>query len=79
MAASTNGTLGYTITVNGNTLTSGSLDEIDPLPTGGTSSVGSEQFGLNLVANTTPAVGAARSGSGTAAALSNYGTANTFR
>lgn len=78
MAASTNGTLGYTITVNGATLTSGS-NSITALSSGGTSSVGTEQFGLNLVANTTPSVGAARSGTGTAAALSNYGTANTFR
>lgn len=78
MAASTNGASGYTITVNGATLTSGG-NTITALASGGASTTGTEQFGLNLVSNTTPSVGAARSGAGTATALSNYGTANTFR
>lgn len=58
MAASTNADNGYVITVDGATLTSGS----NTIPAiGGTaaaSSIGSSQFGLNLVTNTTPAVGA---------------------
>lgn len=78
MAASTNAGSGYSITVNGATLTSGA-NTITALPTGGTSSVGTKQFGLNLVSNATPSVGSAVSGTGTAAAVTNYGTANTFR
>jgi hypothetical protein len=56
MAASTNATFGYVITVNGATLTSGSNTIAGmvggagaPLP----STRGTAQFGLNLVANTT--------------------------
>lgn len=79
MAASTNGSTGYSITVSGTTLTSG-LNTIDALATGGTSSTGSKQFGINLAAtNTTPAVGAEITGAGTGAAAANYGTNNTFR
>jgi hypothetical protein len=78
LAASTNGASGYSITVNGATLTSGA-NTITALGSGGTSTTGTEQFGLNLVSNTTPSVGAARSGTGTATAIANYGTANTFR
>ena len=79
MAASTNGDTGYTISVNGSTLASGSYT-IDALATGGVSSPGTKQFGLNLTgANTTPVVGAVRTGLGTAAATVNYGTNNNFR
>lgn len=77
-AASTNGTGGYTVTVNGSTLTSGS-NTIAALASGGTSTIGTPQYGLNLVSNTTPSVGAAVSGTGTATAATNYGTSNTFR
>jgi hypothetical protein len=56
MAASTNATYGYVITVNGSTLTSGSNTIAGmvggagaPLP----STRGTAQFGMNLVANTT--------------------------
>lgn len=79
LAASTNGDTGYSVTVNGATLTSGS-NTIDALATGGTSAMNTKQFGFNLAgANTTPVVGAARSGSGDATAETNYGTNNTFR
>jgi hypothetical protein len=79
LGASTNGNGGYTISVNGSTLTSGS-DTITALASGGVSTTNTKQFGLNLAgANTTPVVGAAKSGSGTAAASTNYGTNNTFR
>lgn len=78
LAASTNGTSGYTITVSGATLTSGA-NTITALASGAASSVGTKQFGANLVANTVPSVGSAVSGSGTAAAAANYNTANTFR
>lgn len=78
MAASTNAVLGYTITVSGGTLTSGS-NTITALASGATSSIGTKQFGLNLVANTVPSVGTGVSGSGTATPTVNYGTSNTFR
>lgn len=79
MAASTNGNTGYSITVTGNTLTSGA-NTITALAAGGASSVGNKQFGLNLAsANTTPVVGAARTGAGTATATANYNINNTFR
>ena len=51
MAASTNAGSGYVITVNGPTLTSGGND-INPMATRGARVRGSEQFGMNLVANT---------------------------
>ncbi len=79
IAASTNGNTGYSVTVAGTTLTSGT-NTITALASGGASSIGSKQFGLNLAdANTTPTVGAAKSGTGTAAAAANYGTNNNFR
>lgn len=78
LAASTNATSGYSITVNGSTLTSGA-NTITALASGAASTVGTKQFGINLVSNTTPAVGSAVSGTGTGAAATNYGTANTFR
>ncbi len=56
MAASTNATSGYVITVNGVTLTSGS-NTITANASAQTSVVGTSQFGMNLRANTTPSVG----------------------
>lgn len=79
LAASTNGTTGYSIVVNGSTLTSGS-DTIDALSSGDTSVIGTKQFGLNLAAaNTVPPVGAVVSGTGTGAPTANYNINNTFR
>lgn len=78
-AASTNAATGYSVAVNGATLTSGSYT-IDAMMTGGASSVGSKQFGLNMAAaNNAPVVGAAVSGSGIGTAAVNYGTNNNFR
>lgn len=61
MAASTNAGAGYSITVNGPTLTSGS-NTITPMSAMATGVHGVSQFGLNLKANTTttttPAIGA---------------------
>lgn len=78
-AASTNGTTGYSVTVNGNTLQSGG-NNITAMASGGASVMNSKQFGINLAdANTTPVVGAAKSGSGNGAAETNYGTNDSFR
>ncbi len=79
ISASTNGVTGYSVTVNGTTLTSGS-NTITALGSGGASVMNTSQFGLNLAdTNTTPAVGSAKTGSGTASAPANYGTNNNFR
>lgn len=87
MAASTNAAGGYAITINGTTLTSGSHS----FPAMGTqslnssntaaSSIGTSQFGTNVVANTTPAVGANPDNSlgGTGAAAGGYAAADGFR
>lgn len=78
MAASTNANSGYSITVNGATLTSGG-NTISALASQTASSPGSEQFGLNLVSNSSPSVGSAVSGTGSGTATANYGTTNQFR
>lgn len=78
MAASTNGQSGYSITVNGATLTSGS-NTITALATQTASTTGIEQFGLNLRANTAPAVGVEPSGAGIGTYAANYGTTNQYR
>lgn len=57
MAASTNAGTGYVISVNGPTLTSGA-NTIDAMTAQGASVLGTSQFGMNLMLNTTPAVGA---------------------
>jgi hypothetical protein len=89
MAASTNAGTGYTITVNGATMTSGA-NSITAMTTAATaaSTVGSSRFGMNLRANTTststPAVGtdltAASNGTDLKGqALTGYGTVDTFK
>jgi len=79
MTIDTNATNGFTITVSGSTLENGG-NNIDAIgATAVASSPGTEQFGLNLVANTDPSVGADPSGTapiGLTAA--NYDTANSF-
>lgn len=77
IGVTTNAGSGYTITVNGTTLTSGS-NTIAALssPTG--SSQGSAQFGMNLRANTSPTIGSDPAGAGSAAPTSNYNTINSF-
>jgi hypothetical protein len=87
MAASTNAGSGYSVTVNGTTLTSGS-NTITAMGSATTGVHGLSQFGLNLVANTTststPAVGAnvnpAANGTNyKGEAVSPYDTADTFK
>jgi hypothetical protein len=88
MSASTNAGSGYAITINGTTLTSGSNN----IPAMGTqsgnssacspscsSSTGTSQFGTNLRANTTPAIGAGVSGPGTATGFNGYNINDSFR
>lgn len=78
MTASTNASTGYSITVSGNTLTDGS-NNIDALASATASSTNNEQFGINLMSNSTPSVGTAVSGSGSGAPATGYSTANQFK
>lgn len=91
MDASTNAGSGYAITVNGTTLTSG-LNTITAMGTQSlnsaacapscTSTTGVSQFGSNVVANTTPAVGAGVTPTGagyTGAGFGGYNSVNSFR
>jgi len=75
--AASNATHGYVIYAEGDGLESGS-NVIDSMTTPATSSPGTEQFGMNLVANTNPSVGANPSG-GTGVAGTGYGTTNNFK
>ncbi len=82
MAASTNASKGYVITVNGATLTNGSYT-ISALSSPTASIIGSSQFGMNLVVNTTPAVGTALTPATDGVNYfgypqTGYGTANSF-
>jgi len=79
MTAGSNATNGYTISyIAAPTLTDSASDTITETgATGSTSTQGSEQFGLNLKANTTPTIGAEPSG-GSATLAANYNTADTF-
>ncbi len=87
MAASTNATNGYAITVAGVTLTSGS-NTIVAMGVAGTGVRGTSQFGMNLMANTvatsTPAIGAnaAPAANGTSLrgqAIAGYNTVDNFK
>ena len=78
MAISTNAGSGYSITVNGTTLSSGA-NTIPALAAQSASSPGTSQYGLNLVANTVPSVGATRTGDTNGNPTANYGTTNQFR
>lgn len=85
MAASTNAGSGYSITVNGATLTSGA-NTITGMATPGTSSHGVSQFGLNLVQNTVDTVSVGNVIAPTSNTtnfrgqpLTDYATADTFK
>lgn len=71
---------GYVVQIIGTAPTNGS-HTIRPLTTTSASQAGVDQFGINLVANTTPAVGANPDNGqfGFGAAAPNYGTANMYR
>lgn len=81
MVVATNAFNGFSITATGNnpTLTSGANTITAIGAIAAASTVGVEQFGINLVANTTPAVGANPSGTAPiGSAASQYNTANLF-
>ncbi len=78
MQAQTNAANGYAITVTGTTLSSG-VNTIPGLAAQTASTLGTSQFGLNIRANTTPAIGSDPTGVGTGTFTANYGTPNLYR
>ena len=78
MQAQTSAANGYKITVHASTLSSG-VNTIPALAAQTASTIGTSQFGLNLRANATPAVGADLTGAGTGTYAANYGTADSYR
>lgn len=78
MTVSTNAARGYSIAYSGDTLKAGS-NSLTAMSTAADSTVNSKQFGINLMNNTTPAVGLAKSGSGNGVAATGYDTANKFK
>lgn len=74
----TNAPNGYTMSVSGPTMTSGN-NVIDAITASDVARPGTSQFGLNLVANLTPAVGANPTGPGNAVPLANYAQPDFFR
>jgi len=78
LTVDTNADGGFTITVAGSTLTSGS-NTIAALATAAAAAVGTEQFGLNLVANTNPVVGSDPAGTAPIGVVNApFATANQF-
>lgn len=77
MTVATNASTGYSVGYVGNTLTSGSNTITAMAGSGSTQN--SKQFGINLVANTTPAVGLNKTGSATGLVSAGYGTADSFK
>jgi hypothetical protein len=77
-SAGTNSFTGYNIFALGTTMTSGNhiIPAVNPAAT---SKVGVGQFGLNLRANNSPAIGADPQGTGTGTPLTGYNTPNIFK
>lgn len=78
MTLSTNASSGYSLSYEGNTLTSGA-NTITPLGVASGSVVNSKQFGFNLMNNANPAVGASVSGSGSGLPTVGYNTSDIFK
>ena len=79
LSIDTNSSGGFTATVSGNTLESG-VNDINALGASATvAAVGIEQFGINLVANTTPAIGLNPAGSAPIGSAANqYNIVDSF-
>lgn len=73
----TNAKNGYTISVNGTGLISGN-NVINNLTSSDVSRPGTSQFGINLVSNVSPQVGANPTGPGQGLPLNNYSKANFY-
>lgn len=75
--AATNAAFGYSVSINGTTLISGS-NIIPALYPASGSVTGTSQFGLNLKANSSPVVGVERQGPGIATAAPGYNLPDLF-
>ncbi len=78
MLLATNAQSGYNVQVYGSTLTSGNYI-INAILSPDISRPGSSQFGLNLVANQTPSIGADPQGPGSANVAPGYNQPNFFQ
>lgn len=78
MVAVTNAPSGFSISLSGSTLTSGT-NIIQGLSTQTASQPGTSQFGMNLRANASPTIGADPIGPGIATVAANYNTPNQYR
>ncbi len=74
----TNAQSGYSISLNGTTLISGT-NVIPAMAVQSPPTVGVSQFGINLKANTIPAIGAEVVGPGTSTASAGYNLANLYK
>ena len=74
----TNASGGYVVTANGIAMTSGS-NVITAINPPNTSFIGTSQFGMNLRANTVPAVGQDPGGTGTSVIGTGYDTPDIFK
>jgi hypothetical protein len=78
MAVGTNASNGFAITTNGPSMEAGT-NVIDPLDVPTVSAPGNSQFGINLVQNTSPALGSDPDGDSTNAIVDpGYNTPNEF-
>lgn len=77
MVIATNAESGYTVRMNGTSLTSGN-NLISPLENPTSSQPGVSQFGVNLRNNTSPNIGANPTGSGSANPANRYNNVNQF-
>ncbi len=78
MTLATNASTGYSVSYSGATLTSGS-NPLTAMTTAGASVMNSKQFGINLMSNTTPAIGSNVTGTGSGTASTGYSTTNQFK
>lgn len=78
MLVATNAADGYSVTMQGNTMSSGT-NVINNLASNDVSRPGTSQFGLNLRANSAPVVGSDPGGPGVASPLPNYNQPNSYR
>lgn len=79
MGIGTNASSGFAIAAYGTPMAAGT-HVIDPIPTPSPSRPGTNQFGINLVANSSPVVGADPDGPFlNAVAMTDYGEANKFK
>jgi hypothetical protein len=78
MVIATNAKFGYSLTINGTTMLSGT-NAIPALSASDVSRPGTGQFGVNLRKNTDPSVGQNPAGPGAATVSANYNTPNRYR